>query len=62
MVVSYSKLKKIAYLLLALPTCIFALGFLKLWIGIPLALLVGGAYFFAIRGENLRDTEGSYTL
>ena len=49
MTISYLKLKKVAFFCLALPSVIFVLGFLKWYIGIPVALLLGLAYFFSVR-------------
>ena len=56
MTLSYSKLKKIAFLLLALPTLIFAIGFLRWWVAFPVAALLVFAYVWSIRRE--KDEEG----
>ena len=48
MTFSYSKLKKIAFLLLALPTLVFALGFLRLWVALPVAALL----IFRVSGKE----------
>jgi hypothetical protein len=56
MTLSYSKLKKIAFLLLALPTLIFAIGFLRWLVAFPVAALLVFAYVWSIRRE--RDEEG----
>lgn len=49
MTLSYSQLKKAAFFCLLLPSLIFVIGFLKWYIGIPVALLLAVAYVFAIR-------------
>jgi hypothetical protein len=57
MTFSYSKLKKIAFLLLALPTLVFALGFLRLWVALPVAALLIFAYVWSIRREKGEEGE-----
>lgn len=49
MSISYLKLKKIAYFCLLLPAVLFVVGFLKWYIGIPVALLCAVAYYFIIK-------------
>lgn len=49
MKITYTGLKRVAFLLLALPSVVFMLGFLRWYVGIPLALLIGLAYFFTVR-------------
>lgn len=57
MTISYLKLKKIAFFCLALPSVIFVLGFLKWYIGIPVALLMAVAYFFAVRTVRCEEDQ-----
>ena len=52
MTFSYSKLKKIAFLLLALPTLVFVVGFLRWWVAVPVAALLTFAYVWSIRREK----------
>ncbi len=49
MKITYSKIKGIAFFALALPSLIFSLGFLRWYIGIPVALLIAVAYIFTLR-------------
>ena len=63
MSIAYSKLKKYAFACLALPTAVFALGYLKWYIGICMALLVALAYFFAVRDvDRLGESEGEQSI
>ena len=55
MTISYLQLKKIAFFCLALPSVIFVLGYLKWFIGIPVALLLVLAYIFAVRDMRRED-------
>lgn len=57
MSISYSKLKKIAYFCLLLPSLVFVLGFLKWYIALPVTALLVAAYVF-----TLRDTKKEYEL
>ena len=57
MTFSYSKLKKIAFLLLALPTLVFVVGFLKWWVALPVAALLVFAYVWSIRRERQAEEE-----
>ncbi len=59
MTLSYTKLKKAAFFCLLLPSLIFVIGFLKWYIGIPVAVLLAVAYVFAIK--NTQD-EADKTL
>lgn len=52
MSISYSKLKKIAYFCLLLPSLIFVIGFLKWYIALPVTLALGAAYFFVVKDTN----------
>lgn len=52
MTVSYSKLKKAAFFCLLLPSVIFVLGFLKWYIGVPVAIALAVAYVFAVKGDE----------
>lgn len=52
MKITYNKLKKVAFAALALPSIIFVLGFLRWYIGIPIALLITTAYIFALRNTK----------
>lgn len=61
MTVSYSGLKRVAFFCLMLPTVFFAVGFLKWYIGIPVAALVAVAYAFTIRdsvAEECLESDG----
>ena len=49
MKITYSKIKKIAFAALATPSVIFMLGFLRWYIGVPVAILIIVAYIFALR-------------
>ncbi|MBQ8717547.1 MAG: hypothetical protein IJY43_06895 [Clostridia bacterium] len=62
MTFSYSKLKKIAFLLLALPTLVFAVGFLRLWVALPVAALLIFAYIWSIRREKEEAEEYQLSL
>ena len=57
MLVSYSRLKKIAFICLALPSVIFALGFLRWYIGLAVAALVALACVFALRRTTKERSE-----
>lgn len=57
MTISYLKLKKIAFFCLALPSAVFAVGFLKWYIGIPLALLLAVAYWFSVRDMKAEEDQ-----
>ena len=48
MTISYAKLKRVAFVLLALPSAVFALGFLKWWIALPVVALLAAALYFAL--------------
>ncbi len=61
MTVSYTKLKKAAFFCLALPACVFMLGFVRWYIGIPVTLLIAAAYFFTVR-DTRRDTDRVISL
>lgn len=62
MTFSYSKLKKAAFLLLALPTLVFAVGFLRWWVALPVAALLAFAYIWSIRKERQTEDEEEYQL
>lgn len=49
MSISYTNLKKIAYFCLLMPSVVFVLGFLRWYISVPVAVLLGAAYFFVLR-------------
>lgn len=49
MEITYLKLKRIAYFCLLLPSLIFAAGYLKWYIGVPIAALCLVAYFFVLK-------------
>ncbi len=49
MSISYTKLKKIAYFCLLLPSVVFILGFLKWYIALSVTLLLAAAYVFVLR-------------
>ncbi len=55
MTISYLKLKKAAFFCLGLPSVVFALGFLKWYIGVPVALLLAVAYAFAVRDTRAEE-------
>ncbi len=55
MTISHLQLKKVAFFCLALPSVIFVIGFLKWYIGIPVALLLAVAYFFAVHDTKKED-------
>lgn len=55
--ITYRGLKKLAFFLLALPSVIFMIGFLKWYIGIPVALLIGAAYFCTLRDDRRAEHE-----
>lgn len=57
MTITYRKLKKLAFLLLALPSVIFMIGFLRWYIGIPLAALIALAYVFSVRDGKASDVD-----
>ena len=61
MTVSYSTLKKAAFFCLLLPSVIFVIGFLKWYIGVPVAILLAVAYVFAIKKAG-GEEERSLTL
>ena len=46
--VSYAKLRRVAFLLLALPSAVFAVGFLKWWIALPVVALLCFALYCAL--------------
>lgn len=52
MSISYSKIKKIAYFCLLLPSLVFVLGFIRWYIAFPVAILLIAAYFFAVRKDK----------
>ena len=55
MTISHIQLKKVAFFCLALPSVIFVLGFLKWYIGVPVALLLALAYLFVIRDMKTEE-------
>ena len=55
MSISYVKLKRAAFFCLGLPSVIFLLGFLRWYIGVPIALLLTAAYVFAVRNTEESD-------
>ncbi len=55
MTISYLKLKRAAFFCLVLPSVIFLLGFLRWYIGVPVALLLAVAYLFAVRRADERE-------
>lgn len=55
MTISYLKLKKLAFFCLALPSVIFVLGFLKWYIGIPVAVALALAFVFAVRDARKEE-------
>lgn len=61
MTISYLSLKKATFLCLALPSVIFVLGYLKWFVGVPVALLLVLAYLFAVR-DMKREDDPSITL
>lgn len=61
MTVSYRTLKRAAFFCLLLPSVIFVLGFLKWFIGVPVAILLAVAYVFATKGSADED-ERTLTL
>jgi hypothetical protein len=57
MSISYSKLKKIAYFCLLLPSLVFVLGFLKWYFALAITVLLAIAYIFVIRDTKIEDRE-----
>ena len=55
MSISYVQLKRAAFFCLGLPSVIFLLGFLRWYIGVPIALLLTAAYVFAVRKGEERE-------
>ncbi|MBE6703061.1 MAG: hypothetical protein E7585_06595 [Ruminococcaceae bacterium] len=56
MTISYAKIKKYAFALLTLPSVVFALGFLKWWIAVPVTALVLVAFVWALKkGKKTLD-------
>ena len=59
MTLSYLQLKRVAFFCLLLPSLIFVIGFLKWYIGIPVAILLAIAYLFTAKGTQ---HEAEHTL
>lgn len=57
MSISYSKLKKIAYFCLLLPSIVFVIGFLKWYIALPVAAALVAAYFFVLKDAKKEAEE-----
>ena len=52
MKLSYSKLKIFAFGCLALPSILFVLGFLRWYVGIPVAMAIAASYWFSLRDHG----------
>ncbi len=57
MSISYSKIKKIAYFCLLLPSIVFVFGFIRWYIALPVAILLAVAYFYVLRDAKREAVE-----
>lgn len=55
MKITYSKIKGIAFAALTIPSVIFVLGFLRWYIGFPVAVLIVAAYLFTLHDIKTAD-------